>query len=291
MEVPELVLFKLINASTSDPSLSSSWDTLEIGEGGWEFDGMISGTNLECVYRTNRYSMSFPVTLPEQSNDSVILNIPSDQIGSYYAPLTRTSIDLFNFVIRNREENIPGGTHPRIQRIEPFYVTYDRITGGSFTIKRVDVPVLRGIRNPELSGGISSLSNQLQLFKSNNNIFISYIYNLAVPYTMRKTYIITPSVSGISKGIIRKIIQGWSSGSLMERTQSIIPRNMTYIPGIDEIINLVPDNYPCIQYSTLCSPLPVYITNVTDKSDQKGELLDVVYHRSEYESVFLSRFL
>lgn len=289
VDVPRLVLFVLRNADTANEANAGSWSSLDLDEGGWEFDGMTQGPILACVYRTAPYAVTLPITLPQASQDSTVLDLAANEVASFYSPLTLKEIDLSNLQVQHVEQNLPGGDHPRFQRWDPRYIAADRIRAGKISVLRIDVPGMAWETIPR----VERFYPWARQAASRRSIPMQSPRRLQwrfPKFPKKPTYTITARISELEKTLLRRTPSGWVVGSLMGAPATVLPANLTHILPAEDMLFLVTIGTPSLQHATVQTPLPVFITNVTNRPQEKGEMIDVVYHRVKYESLFLSRF-
>ena len=130
-------LILLTTGAYADPEAladGSNWHApVVLDDGGFDFHAYPEGDKLHLIYRKSVYPLAIPI--PEEPFESpssnINLEIPIDPETHPYASLTLRTLQLPSGNTIDLLDNIPGGEHPQIQRLNPLLITVDRITSGS----------------------------------------------------------------------------------------------------------------------------------------------------------------
>src|SRR5579859_447339 len=92
-----------------------------VGEGGFDLDARLDGSQLLAVYRHTAEAFRAPVLQMLGAGLSLTSGPDSD---SFYEPLQLTTLDVTT--LQSATEALPGGEHPQIQSTGPLLITLDR---------------------------------------------------------------------------------------------------------------------------------------------------------------------
>ena len=114
----ELTVRKLEFDETTGDDTST---TETIGRGGYDLDAHLSGPQLRAVFRPTPEAFRVPIGSLIGAGRQLDSGPGSDP---FYVPLRLATVDVTTLNVTS--ETLPGGEHPRIQRINPLIVTMDR---------------------------------------------------------------------------------------------------------------------------------------------------------------------
>jgi hypothetical protein len=92
-----------------------------IGDGGYDLDARVDGTTLRAVFRATAEAVRVPMGLLVGAGRRLDGGPGTDP---FYEPLRLATVDVTT--LDATTETLPGGEHPRIQRVDPLIVTMDR---------------------------------------------------------------------------------------------------------------------------------------------------------------------
>ena len=131
VEPPKLIFLTVPIADVGNLSLEDahSWTSIELDDGGYDFDVFREGEQLYCVHRRKAETIS--VDLSQASGQGfLIINPAEPDVGNatpeqVYTPISLVQLDLTSGHPIVVADNIGIGEHPQIHRVNPFVITAD----------------------------------------------------------------------------------------------------------------------------------------------------------------------
>lgn len=131
------------------PDQVSSWRSHDLMRGGYDLDAKLEFGLLTYLCRVEPYVIS--VTDSEITFDGGIHRLNFNQADSVLLnpPLSLQTLDVSSLVVLESYDDIPGGAHHQIQRVNPLYLTCDRVESGEVLIApdpSTNLSILRFLR-------------------------------------------------------------------------------------------------------------------------------------------------
>jgi hypothetical protein len=268
--LPKLVLFSLNLALLSDPAklqLPESWEKVELGEGGYDFDVYFDDPTLACIYRTSAWV--FQMNLPELPAPGSHLEIPLTDPASYN-PFNFVAFHVVTKTETGRMQGIPGGEHPQMQSLDPLLVTCDRYATGTLQLIREEIHYPITVRDE--AGRL-----------------------VTKDWSSVRTGII-PNVTGAEKTIMAYDPQShvWRTGPLFPLNPRLLPRTDLILCLGQECVQLIVGadrQNSTLSYGTLLPLCPVYLAGMSRVHKPEGWGLDFLSHHESSGVLAVSRFL
>lgn len=250
-------------ADLRDPA---SWEATTLDIGGYDLDARIDDdTQLSYIYRRAPYPMKLPLQLPPPllppglTYDTETTQFVDPDVENFYNPLFMRQRDLVSGATALAYDDIPGGEHPKIQNLEPLYITADRLEAMVVVARRWRV----------------------------------------FPFgTSPGNLILLPRHVRYQKRLLMRRPDGWRSGVLHEIGEGWLPRDFTYLRPNNRPPLVYVSDAAFLEgerwgFGLLPNLLPMYLVGFSEEpvEDTKRFRVDFMFHHSGREALTVSRYL
>ncbi len=239
-------------ATPDDPAI---WTVDDVASGGFDLDARLDAGQLTFVFRQQPYTMT--VVDPRLRFDGDVHELRLDQAENLRInpALTVRTIDTTTLDVLQEHNGVPGGAHPQIQRLDPLFLTCDRVDSG---IIRVAAEPGAGEDEPPAFARFAHLIGQKQLLRLAGEDWFS-IDLMPIDFRVHPRHVLYHTA----------------------RPRSVRRESGQFIMAAED---------GRLSTALLHPLLPTHLVHFELNRDKGTEILDLIHHETEMSAVLQTRF-